>query len=232
MPADRLESLIRFYDLLGRLEERLVGPHRLHDCHGRMEWPMRSVYFFLEPGEIRSHSGSAPRVVRVGTHALKAGSRTTLWNRLSQHRGVASSGGGNHRGSIFRLITGTSLMGRDSTLSCATWGQGSSAKREIREQEKWLERKVSDVIRAMPFLWLRIEDEPGPGSLRGYIERNAIALLSNYARPPLDPASGAWLGRHCDRQRVRESGLWNQNHVDERCDVAFLQVLEGLISES
>ena len=123
-------------------------------------------------------------------------------------------------------------MGRDSTLSCATWGQGSSAKREIREQEKWLERKVSDVIRAMPFLWLRIEDEPGPGSLRGYIERNAIALLSNYARPPLDPASGAWLGRHCDRQRVRESGLWNQNHVDERCDVAFLQVLEGLISES
>ena len=32
----------------------------------------------------------------------------------------------------------------------------------------------------MPFLWLEVPDPPGPDSLRGYIERNAIVLLSNY----------------------------------------------------
>ena len=80
----------------------------------------------------------------------------------------------------------------------------------------------------MPFLWLEIDDEPGPDSLRGYIERNAIALLSNYGKEPLDPPSGEWLGRLCDRERVRNSGLWNQNHVEERYDPAFLDTLERL----
>ena len=47
---------------------------------------------------------------------------------------------------------------------------------------------MSNYIAAMPFLWLDIDDEAGPNSLRGSIEGNAIALLSNYARTPLDPA--------------------------------------------
>jgi hypothetical protein len=55
------------------------------------------VYFFREAGETRCDSGNGPRIVRVGTHALKAGSSTKLWTRLSQHRGK-SAGGGNHRG--------------------------------------------------------------------------------------------------------------------------------------
>lgn len=83
----------------------------------------------------------------------------------------------------------------------------------------------------MPFLWLAINDEPGPDSLRGYIERNAIALLSNYGKEPLNPPSGNWLGRFCNRERVRTSGLWNQNHVDEQYDPAFLDTLERLIHE-
>jgi hypothetical protein len=83
----------------------------------------------------------------------------------------------------------------------------------------------------MPFLWLSVEDEPGAGSLRGYIERNAIAVLSNYNKSPLDPPSDAWLGHHCNRERVRKSGLWNSNHVDENYDPAFLTRLEEIVSE-
>ena len=30
------------------------------------------------------------RIVRVGTHGLKTGSRSTLWGRLSQHRGTSA----------------------------------------------------------------------------------------------------------------------------------------------
>jgi hypothetical protein len=91
---------------------------------------------------------------------------------------------------------------------------------------------VSGVIGAMPFLWLGIDDEAGPASLRGFIERNSIALLSNYKKEPIDAPSSDWLGRHCDRERVRSSGLWNSNHVDETYDPAFLGALERLIDET
>ena len=76
----------------------------------------------------------------------------------------------------------------------------------------------------MPFLWLGVEDEPGPASQRGLIERNAIALLSGYREPAPDPPSTDWLGHLSDRERVRGSGLWNNNHVDEDYDSSFLEV--------
>ncbi len=106
------------------------------------------------------------------------------------------------------------------------------ASPSIRAQEVALEQEVSGVIGGMPFLWLAIDDEPGPGSLRGIVERNSIALLSNYRRDKIDPASVGWLGHHCDRERVRSSGLWNSNHVDELYDPAFLDTLEQLIDHA
>jgi hypothetical protein len=194
-----------------------------------MHWSRRGVYFFREPGENRSDTGSGPRVVRVGTHALKAGSGTTLWTRLSQHKGQSTTGGGNHRGSIFRLIVGMALMQRQG-YECLTWGIDNSASRDMRTGEHALECEVSAVIGKLPFLWVAIDDDPGPESLRRYIEKNSIALLSNYDRVPLDPPSPDWLGRHCDRDRVQRSGLWNSNHVDETYDSAFLDKLADAVS--
>ena len=227
----RLTHLKEFYFLLNTLEERLSGARRLSACTGGMLWPKRGVYFFREAGEVRTDSGTGARVVRVGTHALKAGSRTTLWNRLSQHRGTARSCGGNHRGSIFRLIVGTALIKRDG-FCCRTWDNGrGSAPREVRELEQPFEQAVSDVIGEMPVLWLPVEDEPGPNSLRGYIEKNAIALLSNYRRQSIDGPSHSWLGHYCNRERVRTSGLWNSNHVDESYDPEFLDTFAYLIRQ-
>ena len=226
----RAAHLKRFYDLLGVLEHRTGGPRRLMDCSGRMDWPRRGVYFFREAGEDRSDTGSGPRVVRVGTHALKPGSRTQLWSRLSQHKGPARSGGGNHRGSVFRKHVGAALIEKNGHVA-TTWGNGSSASREVRMGELGIERLVSKKIGAMPFLWLSVDDAPGPDSQRGYVERNSIALLSNFIGEPIDPPSPHWLGRCCNRERVRRSGLWNSNHVDESCDPAFLDVLSALINK-
>ena len=64
-----------------------------------------------------------------------------------------------------------------------------------------------------------------------YIEQNAIALLSNFGKLPLDPPSPNWLGHSCDRKRVRESGLWNSNHVAEDYDSTFLETLENLVNQ-
>ncbi len=229
MASNRREQLIRFYSILNRLEHAIGGARRLADCSGRLAWPTRGVYFFQELGELRTDTGDGPRIIRVGTHALRAGSGTKLWTRLSQHKGQSSTGGGNHRGSIFRLIVGGALIRRDA-LQFPTWGVGNTAGAHVRVGELALERKVSDVIADMPFLWLSIDDEAGPGSRRAYIERNAIALLSNCEKPPLDPPSQGWLGRYSDRERVRKSGLWNQDYVDEICDRAFLDTFDDLVS--
>jgi hypothetical protein len=212
----------------------------MDDCHGRLRWPQRGVYFFFEEKEMRSSSGHGHRIVRVGTHALAASSRASLWNRLSQHRGIMRTGGGNHRGSIFRLLIGTAIVARDGQKAPSSWGMGSDPAKvatemqvsriALLEQEHPLEGAVTACIGRMSIVWLEINDAAGPDSNRGFIERNSIALLSNFRRvDKLDPSSRAWLGRHCSRERVRLSGLWNNNHVDEAYDPQFLTVLENLI---
>ena len=232
MGDDRVTSLKQFYELLEDLEHRVGGKRVLTNSHGRMDWPKRGIYFFFEKGEDRSTSGIGPRVVRVGTHAISANSGSTLWRRLSSHRGSASSSGGNHRGSIFRLLLGEALACRDNSLSCATWGQGNSVPRAIRDGEIVLERIVTRQLSQMPFLWLEAEDAPSSESVRGYIERNTIALLSNKGKvDPIDLPSLDWLGRFSLRSKVRKSGLWNQECVSDSYDPRFLEALASLISK-
>jgi hypothetical protein len=200
--------------------------------------PARGVYFFFEDGEARTQSGSDSRVVRVGTHALVAGSKSTLRQRLSQHRGT-KSGSGNHRGSIFRLLVGQALMEEARRQDCPSWGIKGAAKQaalamnvdphQMASAEEPIEQMVSARIGAMEVITLSIPDEPGPGSLRGFVERNAIAMLSNFNKPAIDTPSSQWLGHRSNRPMVRASGLWNQNHVDETYSPDFLEILARLI---
>jgi hypothetical protein len=237
----RVADLKRFYALLDLLNQRLGGTRTLATFDSFRDWPERGVYLFFEPSEARKESGAGPRVVRVGTHALRTDSPSTLRQRLGQHRGYAS-GGGSHRGSIFRQLVGEALLARGGLLPCNSWGvEGDAAKasaalgidREaLATAEAPVEQAVSRYIAGMPFLWLDVNDEPGPNSLRGAIERNAIALLSNCGRAPLDPPSLGWLGYSSDRPLVRCSGLWNQHHVEEIHDPRFLDALANMIERT
>ena len=233
----RLQDIQRFYNILKMLEEIQGGYRTLDESSGQMDWPERGVYFFFEGGENRSNSGQGHRVTRVGTHALIEGSSSTLWKRLRMHRGTLRGGrpgGGNHRGSVFRHHVGTALKARDdwSEKVAGEWEEGSSAPASVRDAEYPLEQAVSDYIRQMPFLWLGIGDAPGPDSLRGYIEENTIALLSNYgADQPIDPPAEDWLGRWAASDEIEASGLWNVNHVNKEYDPDFLTILEDLVSE-
>ncbi|WP_259369479.1 hypothetical protein [Komagataeibacter europaeus] len=230
--TQRLADIRRFYGLMDILKQKMGGPRTLASSSGRLSWPQRGVYFFFENGETRSTSGSGPRVVRIGTHALKKGAGTTLWKRLSGHQGTIRSGSGNHRGSIFRLLVGTALMARDGNC-CPTWDNGcASAPKETRDAEQDMEIRVSKVIGAMPFLWLPVEDEAGRDSKRGTIERGTIALLSNLDREPIDPPSPDWLGLYCSRPRIRQSGLWNATHTNEDYDPVFLDLFQHFIHEA
>lgn len=179
MTDERSEDVERFYSLLTHLADRLGGTRTLGTAARQDGWPSHGVYFFYEHGELRDDG--SPRVVRVGTHALQPGSRATLWKRLSQHRSNRS-GGGNHRGSIFRKHVGSALINRDGLGDAAlTAWLGRRKDPTLADQEATIERHVSDHIRAMPFLWLAVPTRSDGTSLRGYLERNCIGLLAGPA---------------------------------------------------
>lgn len=218
--ASRLEDIKRFYSILDALEDKVGGRRTLAECSKGSGWPTRGVYFFMEHGEVRSDSGDGPRIVRVGSHSTKrGGSRTSLWNRLSQHRS------GRVSGSVFRNLIGRAL-------------------RKSGKTTKWAaEPEISKVIRQMPFLWLEV-DVPGDVNagveLRKFIEQNSIKLLSNYQKEPIDLKSGVWLGNHCTdtkqnlNPKVIGSGLWNQQHVNTRrgnYKPDFLDKLDELVKK-
>ncbi len=232
----RRDDLRRFYSILDELRERLGGFRCLRECHGRQQWPSHGVYFFFEGGEVQSSSGTGLRVVRVGTHALASGGSASLWSRLSAHRGSADGSTGHHRGSIFRLLVGEALIRRDE-LHVASWGVGSSpgaaarkigvTRESLKEAEDPIERAVSATIGAMPVLWVRTD--PPDHELRATLERESLALLSNHCREALDPPSATWLGSMSSRRLVRESGLWNNDHVEKAHDPGFLDLLERAV---
>ncbi len=236
----RQRDVDRFYRLLNSLESGKSSRRLLSECDGRMDWPRRGVYFFLET--VDGSASSLGRVVRIGTHALKTKSGTTLWQRLSQHKGVSKTGAGNHRGSIFRLLVGDALLQKGKLEPVNSWGFkqdiGKAAlalgldRQEVKDHEQPLELAVSQHIGGLSLICLEIDDEPGPASLRGYIERNAIALLSAMSDPGEYVEEEGWLGDYSSRQKVRDSKLWNNNHVDEKYDPEFLGRLEQTIDVS
>lgn len=238
----RQNDLDRFYSLLDDLEQQVGGKRRLKNCDGYMDWPERGVYFFFEPGETRESSDQL-RVTRVGTHATSTGSSQTLWNRLKQHYGTGLGSddhphGGGHRGSVYRKEVGRAFIEKFALQDeYPDWNVDriKNADRErgtIRDEEYPLERRVSTYLREQPFLWVRIDDEPGPDSDRESLERHSIALLSNYNRQSRDPRDECWLGQYSPQEKIRESGLWNNDHVEKDYDPAMLDKLERYIEST
>jgi hypothetical protein len=86
---------------------------------------------------------------------------------------------------------------------------------------------LASYLGRLPFLWLSIEDEPGPGSLRGLIERNLIALASGLHEPVVDPPLPSWLGLYSGRDKVRRSWPVDENYVP-----SFLDMLEAAIERN
>ncbi len=222
------------YSMLDDLRQSVGGYRYLRTARRSDGWPERGVYFFFDETASARQPGGL-RLVRIGTHALKIGSRSTLWNRLSQHQGTRAGrhpGGGHHRGSVFRKHVGRALLRRDEYPGAirTSWGIGNTADRPTRDAENPLEQAVSSYIGDLPFLWVDVGDTPGPASDRGAIERNAIGLLSESGQARSVDSSRAWLGDLTDRNAIRDSGLWNVNHVNDGYDRSFLDVLSCCIA--
>lgn len=212
--ADDLE---RFYELLCDLETGLGGSKIISECHGHQKWPFRGVYFFLDPDESCELGPGGIRVVRVGTHALKAGSNSTLWRRLRTHKGTLA-GFGDHRASVFRRHVGQALMvSSPSKYEVSTWDGTRPKTAKALAHESQLEHAVSEYIGSLRLLWIAVPDSIGSSDDRAYLEKNAIGLLAEAGTLP----SHHWLGHSSPNPAITMSGLWNVSHVTAGCDPDF-----------
>lgn len=223
-----VKDVKEFYENVFRLAENTGGVRLFRECNGKMYWPQRGVYFFVDFQE-RTLFHGFPRIVRVGTHAVSQGSKSTLWNRLKTHKGTAE-GGGNHRGSIFRLHVGNALIKKNG-IQCGTWGVGQNASKEIKKEENFVEKLVSEYIGQLGVVVIDVDDLPSASSARAYIEKNAIALLSNL-NFSLNFSTTEWLGNYSDRNEITDSGLWNINYVKSNYDPHFMAIFKKYIDES
>jgi hypothetical protein len=220
-----------FYSCLKTLYAGQGGGRQFLNCDGKLDWPKRGVYLIFEPDELLRGKKFGPlvnRITRVGTHAVSQGSKATLWNRLSAHRGT-SLGGGNHRSSIFRLHVGAALIAKSPRKWVVpTWGIGQVAPAETQQSERKLEEEVSRVIGRMSVLWLDVPDDPSAQSDRAFLERNAIGMLSRSYL--LDGyRNETWLGYHSKNINIPLSGLWNLNHLNAVPSKNFVEILSTYV---
>jgi hypothetical protein len=220
----RSADLDQAYDLLGRLQA--ATPFcKLKDVAANA-LPSRGVYFFFEEGETRIASRTL-RVTRIGTHAVSAGSRATIWQRLRTHRGGADFRG-NHRSSVFRLHVGAALMRAGLHPYIESWGVGGTAPTGVQDAEAPIEHLVSTYIGQLRVACLEVTDAPGKHSDRAYLERHLIALVT-CGSGPVDPPTSTWLGHDSPQRRICTSGLWNLNYVGHSYDPNVLHVLEQYV---
>jgi hypothetical protein len=240
--AGRNTTHSRLQSILATLQDNCGGPFSLENATGNQDWPAAGIYFFFDPTTDFSQPPSQWRLVRIGTVGVSAGSSNGLWSRLRQHRGnterAEHPNGGNHRGSVWRRHVGRALIERDGLHEqFPHWGTPHRdgipiETTELRRQEHPLELAVSAYIRRLPFLVVDIPGEPGPKSDRAFIEKNTIALVSQSRLRGDQQIPDSWLGNHAAAGEIRQSGLWNIDHVGGFHTTAALDLLEEYASNT
>ena len=223
--GSRPTPLQELYRKISELQDKTDGPYYLSDCTGHQNWPERGIYIFLtKDSQPETYPQTEMSVARVGTVGVATGSSNSLWNRLRQHRGNTRGhheGGGNHRGSIFRLHVGRSIIEKENLHDkYPFWGQKHSQwpddveTKAVREMEHPLEKRVSDHIRSLPFLVLAVPGDAGPQSDRASIEKRLISTFSFYRRSHANLIDGDRLTNHSPKPEVYKTGMWNIDHVE------------------
>lgn len=190
--------------------------------------PTQGVYFFFDPSECTRFSTHIPRLVRIGTHGVSAGSKATLRDRLRAHLGTAD-GYGNHRSSVFRLHVGEALIRKnDQRMKFPNWGKGQNADSTIKHGERALEKIVSDYISKLIVMFIEVSDKATKRSARSTIETLSIGLFTEDFLPVEEP-SDDWLGHFSQHEVIEKTGLWNIRDVGTKADMRIVQLIKDRI---
>jgi len=225
---DRTEAVTMFYDLFEQIETKSAIQPLREALQGYI--PDQGVYFFFDTNEETRFSKSLGRLVRIGTHGVSSGSKATLRDRLRTHLGT-SDGYGNHRSSVFRLHVGEAIIRRDGLRKrFPEWGKGQNSSISVRDSERPLEKKVSDVISQLRVASVEVIDKATKTSARSVIERLTIALFTEHFQPVEAPGSN-WLGRHSAHDVIAKTGLWNLRDAGSTADLDVIRDLRERLQQ-
>lgn len=189
-----------------KMEERPLGagclvihevlePLPLHDFRTpTTRLPRNGIYFFYEEGEFCRHFDvKRLRIVRVGTHRKQDRFRS----RMRQHFR------GNKNGSVFRKHLGGAVLRRRNPddFRLDEWLKHDTPT--VREVEELVTNKLAA---GFTFKCIEVEDKKE----RLNLEERLIATLAKC--PDCEPSVG-WLGHYAASEEIRQSGLWNVQHV-------------------
>ena len=119
---------------------------------------------------------------------------------------------------MFRQVVGEAIV-KLRKLNIPSWDPGKDVATrnkaaqflgtpisEINSKENPVEKEVSQYVHSMSVLPVRVNNDDH----RDKIERNSIAMLSNYlSTEQLDKFSIGWVGCHSSRAKICNSGLWS-----------------------
>ena len=182
--------------------------------------PENGIYFFYEVGEKWGHGGKKPRIVRVGTHR-DGNFRSRIAEHYLLNEGnlpIDTTRPPPHDRSIFRKNIGRALLHKARNPFLRVWEIDFTSK-ESREKnghlrnisnERRTEAKVTRLLRErFSFRFIRLEGQKqrmGTKGLEG-------ALIGTLAHCGKCKPSESWLGLYSPEDRIRESGLWQVQHL-------------------
>lgn len=207
-------------DLCKSLHEQLESLPLFSFPFEQNSLPANGIYFFYEKGEWWGHGGMKQRTVRIGTH--KDGN---FRSRIAEHfvlneRKMNFSAGSPapHERSIFRKNIGRALLNRDRDSYLVVWEidftsrlarQQKAHLRDV-EKEKHIEAEVSRIMREnFCFRFIVVEEEFQRMGGSGLESR----LIGTVANCKLCRPSRNWLGNFSPKTKIRESGLWLEQHL-------------------
>ena len=165
--------------------------------------PENGVYLLFEEGE-RGHGGD--RIVRIGTHT----GQYQLRSRLAEHFLIP-----NKDRSIFRKNVGRALLNRTDDAFLAQWELDLTSRKSRErhhgdvdpERQRQLEGEVTGRIQqSFSFVTIPVAEKEA----RLALEK---ALIATVAACSECQASREWLGRFSPKPKIRDSGLWQEQHL-------------------
>lgn len=178
-----------------KLHELFNQKTRLSFPFDKKDIPENGIYIIFEKGETL---GELDRIVRIGTHEAD----NNLITRLNQHFS------GNKNGSAFRKYIGFCIISQENPKYLPTWKLKSSQHEEVNKKyERELEECISHYIKKHTSF---IVFEVNTKEERLFWEKKLIATL---AQSDETKASDNWLGNHSPELKIKQSGLWQTQHI-------------------
>lgn len=168
--------------------------------------PSNGIYILFEKGESYK---AFDRAVRVGSHD----GSNQLFPRLTQHFENK-----NKNRSIFRKNIGRCLLNKAASDYLRIWDLDTTSRKNKelyesivdKEFELRLEDEISEYIQS-DFSFCVIEETDKESRL--YWESKIASTLAASSSKP----SSSWLGNFSPKEKIRSSGLWQENKLNLPC---------------